>query len=157
MFSFNIPANHTFDQQQSEVLSLYLSSHNNYRVATSKDCHCDEDIRNMRETSDGVWKAVPDYFPYRAVGDFNSDGQEDFAVVLVDNNSSSQKPFLFLVFNGPIRKNNAKPAFEERELDLSHQGLFFGPPRPEPFRLLLGPFESEGKLLMPKGKTYSWK
>jgi hypothetical protein len=33
-------------------------------------------------------------------------------------------------------------------------GLFYGPPRPKPYRLIVGTFESEGLVLQPLGNTY---
>jgi len=42
-------------------------------------------------------------------------------------------------------------------MDLKYMGLFYGPPRPKPYRLLLGPFESDsGGLLIPHGRGYKW-
>jgi hypothetical protein len=58
-----------------------------------------------------------------------------------------------VVFNGPLRPGVA-PSFEERGLDIQGQGLFFGPPRPKPYRLLIGGFESEAAILVPRGRSY---
>jgi hypothetical protein len=46
------------------------------------------------------------------------------------------------------------PAFVKPGLDLKGQGLFYGPPRPKPYRLLIGRFEAEGATLSPSGRTY---
>jgi hypothetical protein len=83
-------------------------------------------------------------------GDFNGDGRIDFAVALVD--PKTQK-FTMLVFNGPLRSNEA-PSFVDADLSMFGIGFFFGPPRPKPFRLVVGAFESEGYRLIPKGQTY---
>jgi hypothetical protein len=110
----------------------------------------------MRKGLGGQWKPVPDYQPYAATGDFNGDGHGDFAVVVVDTTKSIAKAFALVVFNGPIVATSKAPsaAFERFEMDLRGAGLFFGLPRPQPYRLLVGGFESEGMLLQPTGRSY---
>jgi hypothetical protein len=110
----------------------------------------------MRKGSGGPWKPVPDYQPYAATGDLNGDGRGDFAVVVIDTSKSIQEAFRLLVFNGPFSTTlgNPTPAFEKAGLNLQGAGLFFGPPRPQPYRLLVGGFESEGMLLQPTGRSY---
>src|SRR5689334_19972505 len=73
---------HTLTAAQEKVLAAWLSQHSEYRAATDADCECDNDIREMRTRS---YETVPDYHPYRATGDFNGDGVEDFAVIVIDN------------------------------------------------------------------------
>jgi hypothetical protein len=100
--------------------------------------------------------APPDYHPYVANGDFNGDGVEDFAVVLVDR-TKQQKNFTLIVFNRPFKAEILSPAFMESGMDLQNTGLFYGLPRPKPYRLLLGRFESDsGALLIPHGRGYKW-
>ena len=104
----------------------------------------------------GVWKPVRDYHPYVVTGDFNGDGMEDFAVVVVDPRKQ-EKNFALIVFNGPLNSSTQSPAFIESGMDLKYTGLFYGPPRPKPYRLLLGPFHSDsGGLLVPHGRGYKW-
>jgi len=107
------------------------------------------------KTGYGVnWPPVPDYHPYVATGDFNNDGVGDFAVVAINRSRSSQN-FVLLIFNGPFGSKTAQPAFIEYGLDLRGQGLFFGPPRPKPYRLVLGRFESDNAaVFIPQGRTY---
>jgi len=64
----------------------------------------------MRAGSGGKWGAVPDYHPYRATADFNSDGEVDFAVVVADRSKPGGN-FALIVFNGPLRKRAASPVF----------------------------------------------
>jgi len=110
----------------------------------------------MKAGAGGLWKPVPDYHPYTVTGDFNGDGVEDFAVVLVDS-QKKEKNFALIVFNGPFKPGAVSPAFMESGMDLKYAGLFYGPPRPKPYRLLLGPFESDsGSLLIPRGHGYRW-
>jgi len=145
---------HTLHEQEQKVLNTWLAQHSEYRAARDADCDCDEDIARMKAGSGGVWKPVPDYDPYVATGDFNGDGVEDFAVVLIDP-SKKEKNFALLVFNGPFEAAGALPAFFKPGLDLQSIGLFYGPPRPKPYRLLLGRFETDsGTLLIPHGDGY---
>jgi hypothetical protein len=110
----------------------------------------------MKAGSGGVWGPVPDYHPYVATGDFNGDGVEDFAVVLIDH-TKQEKNFALIVFNGPFKSETQSPAFMQSSMDLTYSALFYGPPRPKPYRLLLGRFESDsGALLIPHGRGYKW-
>jgi len=141
--------------REQKVLESWLGHHPQYRIATDRDCDCAEDIEQMRAGLGGAWKPVPDYHPYTATGDFNGDGVEDFAVVVVEQ-SKQENNFALVVFNGPFESETASPAFMKSGLDLKYQGLFYGPPRPKPYRLLLGRFESDsGLLLVPRGRGYA--
>lgn len=118
------------------------------------DCDCADGIRQMRAGSGRVWKSVVDYHPYIATDDFNGDGVEDFAVVVVER-SKQENNFALLVFNGPFEAPAASPAFMKSGLELKYQGLSYGPPRPKPYRLLLGQFNSDtGLLLISHGRGY---
>lgn len=146
-------AGHTLSAAEQKALGTWLTKHPVYRLATDGDCDCADDIKQMKAGSGGKWKPVPDYHPYAATGDFNSDGVEDFAVVVIDR-SKLKDNFVLLVFNGPFPSKTVSPAFMKSGLDLTDQGLFYGPPRPKPYRLVQGPFESEGWVLVPHGRTY---
>lgn len=145
---------HTLNSQQDQNLKTWLAQHSEFRVATDADCECDEDIQNMRSGYGGQEKPIPDYHPFIATGDFNNDGKEDFAVVVIDRNKTKLN-FTLLIFNGPYESQPPSPAFRNANLDLRRHGLFFGPPRPKPYRLVLGPFESDNSaILVPHGHTY---
>jgi hypothetical protein len=116
------------------------------------DCDCDEELRTMRGGYGEPWKAVPDYDPYKVSGDFNGDGVDDIAVVVLDTRRHGDA-FALVVFNGPYSPQ-AKVTFMKTGLDLKQGGLFCGPPRPKPYRLVFGRFEADGTLLVPSGKTY---
>lgn len=148
---------HTLTAPEQRVLKNWLAQHPKYRLATDEDCDCVEDIKQMKAGASGAWKPVPDYHPYTATGDFNGDGAADFAVV-VNDPSKKGKNFALLVFNGPFESEAASPAFVKQGLDLKYTGLFYGPPRPKPYRLLLGRFESDsGSLLIPSARGYNLK
>ena len=144
-------AGHTLTAGQQKVLASWLTTHPELRIATDADCKCDADIQQMKKGAGGIWGPVPDYHPYVATGDFNSDGTTDFAVVVIDN-SKSVKNFELVVFNGPFGHQAKSPAFIQSGLDGG--ALFFGPPRPKPYRLVIGTFESEGTILVPQHRTY---
>ena len=150
-------AAHTLRQQHRAIVTRWLQQHPNLRLASTSDCRfCADNIATMRRGIDDEWKPVPDYDPYRAVGDFNGDGYIDFAVVVIDT-KKSKDAFALVIFNGPFTSDTASPAFLEENLDLSNQGLFFGPPRPKPYRLVVGEFESDNSgILEPAGGYYRW-
>jgi hypothetical protein len=147
-------AGHTLTARQSGVVASWLTTHSGFRVATSTDCACAEDIAEMRKGFGGRWKPVRDYAPYVATGDFNGDGQSDFAVVVIDVSRPREHSFVLLVFNGPSLSARRPPTFTQRDLDMRGKGLFFGAPRPKPHRLVVGVFESEGAILQPVGSSY---
>jgi hypothetical protein len=97
---------------------------------------------------------VPDYHPYVVTGDFNGDGQVDFAVVLVDR-AKREGGFAVVIFNGPFRSLEQPPAFLKTGLNLKYYGFAYGPPRKRPYRLVLGRFEADGTVFVPKGGTYT--
>jgi len=140
-----------------KAVGVWLNANPGFRIALESDCgDCTEQIQMMRRETVGVWKPVPDYTPYYVAGDFNNDGENDFAIAVIKSKQKG-KSFRLLVFNGPFTNQvEYKPVFVSEFMNLRGQGLFFGPPRPKPYRLLLGAFESEGILLVPNGQGYVW-
>jgi hypothetical protein len=150
----NARAGHTLKPPQQAVLHTWLVRHRGYRQATDADCDCKEDIRQMRSGYGGAWPRVKDYHPYVATGDFRGNGVLDFAVAVIDR-SAAKGRFTLLVFDGPFHSADTPPVFVQAGLDLTHQGFSYGPPRPKPFRLVVGPFESDNTcILSPQGTTY---
>ena len=148
-------ASHTLTTEQKSVIAAWLDSNPGYRLAEDRDCLCDEDIQAMRTRNEGLGTPVPEYHPYWVTGDFNGDGTTDFAVVVIKKHA--EHDFTLLVFNGPLDQKRPLPAFVDAHSDLTKTGLFYGPPRPKPYRLVLGPFESEGLILEPHGKKYRFE
>jgi hypothetical protein len=150
---FALASGDALNSSQRYTLSIWLAGHPSYRLATDEDCQCPSDIELVRKGQGGVWKPRPNYHPYMAIGDFNGDGIEDFAVVVVDRRAAI-KNFTLLVFNGGRTRTAAQPALKLSGLDFRHKGLFFGPPRPKPYRLVVGPYEAEGQVLIPVDGHY---
>ena len=147
----------TFNLKHKILVESWLRKNPDFRVAIERDCgDCLEEITAIRRGMGGQWKAIPNYHPYYMVGDFNGDGVEDFAFVAVSKNMS--KKFKVIIFNGPFTDGaDQAPSFISNAMNMSGNGLFFGPPRPKPYRLIVGGFESEGRLLLPKGAGYVLK
>ncbi len=147
-------AGHTLYPHEQKALTNWLANHPQFRAATDIDCDCSEDIQQMKAGDRGIWRPVPDYHPYVATGDFNGDGLRDFAAVVIDKTKSTHQ-FTLLVFNGPLDSNAVVPAFVVSDLDLKYMGLFFGPPRPKPYRLIFGRFGSDHtSMLVPHRRSY---
>ena len=143
------------DPAHVAVLQRWLEVNPSYRVATDVDCSCEDDIKRMRYSQQGAWRANPNYHPYYVIGDFNWDGISDFAVGVV--RAGNAKQFQVVVFHGPFGpRHRARAAFVSEPLNLG-QGLFFGDPRPLPHMLLVGAFESEGATLRPSPSGYVWE
>jgi len=134
--------------QQRNVLQSWLSKQPRLRLATDADCECPEDITLMRNGYNGIAAAVRDYHPYQVSGDFNGDGRDDFAVVVVEDGKADSSALV--VFNGPL--TSAAPSFLKPLGRMVGDGLFFYARKNA--RLVVGRFESEGVLLEPRGKSY---
>ncbi len=129
------------------TLAAWLVSHPEYRVAADRDCNCEADIQSIRKGG-GAWKPNPSYHPYYVSGDFNGDKKTDFAVILI-NTKENGKRYL-AIFNGPY-KAGSNPVY----LSPEEGALFYGQPRPKPYRLIVGDFGTEGASLEPKGNGYA--
>jgi hypothetical protein len=94
------------------------------RVATYADVEDKERIDNL---NDGFGDAKS---PYYAVGDFNGDGRDDFAVAFV--NTRRPKDFAVAIFNGPFGGGRAARAayYNETEFGPDSFLLTYGGGRP---------------------------
>ena len=140
--------------QHRDVLLRWLRREPDLRVATDKDCgQCESDIESQRRAGG------PDYHPYYAVGDFNGDGKQDFAVALIELEADAEgrleQRFVVAVFNAPFARRIVEPAFEKDGLNLRDGGLFYGPPKGRAGRLFIGLFSNDtGLTLIPRGRKY---
>ena len=149
---------HQLDTAGTKVVSDWLRLQPNLRMAVETDSECVDGIEKVRRGAPGsTWDPVPDYHPYRVAADFNRDGQRDVAVVVVDAFGDAPR-FELVVFNGPVQPG-AMPSFRaEVGAGVACGGLFIGPPRPEPFELLVGRFESDNNVaLVPDGEGYRFE
>lgn len=129
------------------TLQRWLQSKPGLRLALEQDCRNTEGLKATRA------EYGRNYQPYYAVGDFNRDGQTDFAVALLDSRKPSRN-FAIAIFNAPFNQNRlASPAFYTAGIDLSEGGLILSGNR-----LLAGVFQSDDcVILRPRGRTYSLK
>jgi hypothetical protein len=134
------------------ALSAWLIHHPAYRLAVDSDCSCQDDIARTRAGSPPDWPSLPDYHPYYIVGDFRGDGAEDVAVGVVP--VKYPKKFRVLILHGVPSTGDAGKTFLSALRDLLGQGLFYGAPRPKPWRLGVGAFESEGAVFEPTADGY---
>lgn len=141
----HVSASTRLQSQQGAVLQQWLARRPWLRVATESDCRNRAGLRDARQEYGAA------YQPYFAAGDFNGDGQNDFAVVLVDQRKRSRK-FAIAIFNGPFDPSRAaNPAFYTEGLDLSTGGLVLR----EGNRLLAGVFQTDDCVtLNPRGPRY---
>jgi len=131
---------------EASVLKSWLSYNPFLRPAEARDCHCDQDLAAIRQS----W-ANPQ--PYYVKADFNGDGTQDFAVVLIDSQSDHKWGWnaALAVFNGPLREGMTPAFFKEQIGSLGGSLLYHN----SETSLLIGPWESEASYLAPKGETYT--
>jgi hypothetical protein len=135
--------------QHQKIVDQWLAHRADLRLATEADCVNKDGLAAMRK------ERGRDYQPYYAVGDFNSDGQEDFAVALINKRKRRWK-FAIAVFNGPIGAKSA-PSFLDEQSDLSDGGFWVGSVR-KGNRLVAGTLESDDCIILqPRRKGYVWK
>lgn len=96
-------------------------------------------------------------YQYYSVGDMNHDGQEDFAVLLVDSRWREDDGFALAIFNAPLKTGNAPAYFEDELTDMSNSYIVFD--KMSKTYLFLGKFESDVycDTYYPKGETYYFK
>ena len=135
--------------QHATVLSRWLRTISTTRVLTDRDRACDDEIAKLRKGDGPAYPSLRNYHPYYAVGDFNFDGIEDFAVVAIDVNQKR----LLAIFNGPLA-HRSSPSYLSSD---SEGALFYFKGRSKREPLLVGPFESEGGSLEPREDgTYTY-
>ena len=134
-------------EDAKSVLTPWFAAHPNFRLLDDSDCRCDDDLKRTRTQTAGVWKPSPNYHPYYLTGDFNDDGQSDLAVGVAQATEAGQ--IRFLIINSFQAEDKSRPPAFLSETFAANTSLFWGAPRPRPYRLVAGPFESEGILFKP--------
>ena len=130
------------------ALEGWLKNRPTLSLATEKDC------RNREGLAASRVEYGRNYQPYYAIGDFNHDGQQDFAVALISQQKRSRR-FAIAIFNGPFSQmRTISPAFFTEGIDLSDGGLVVLSGN----RLVAGVFQSDNcVVLRPRGRTYVMK
>lgn len=139
-----------------EPLRRWLANRPDLRLATDKDCNCVDQLKYLRRSRGSepyVHRHIGEYHPYYLIQDFNGDGSQDFAVILIDTMKSKNSSAVLAIFNGSA-SIEANPAFFRAGLNLFGSNLFYLPSRSGKYRLLIGPFESSASSLEPRGRGY---
>ena len=102
-------------------------------------------------------------YQYYVKGDFNKDGKEDFAVLLVDNRKKDVDAdwFSLAIFNAPFKKGKSPSYYEENLHGITNCYIVFSDQfseKPGKY-LFLGKFESDYycATYYPKGNTYRFE
>jgi hypothetical protein len=132
-------------------ISVWLGRHAEFRMAADSDCVCTEDIAKLREGG-GAWPPDSNFHPYFVVGDFADDGAIDVALGVVNRSIPDQ--FRVLILHGQNIHGHKRADYLSEPFPLSHNGIFYGAPRPKPWRLIVGRFAAEGAMLIPKPGGY---
>ncbi len=123
-------------------------------------------LRPAVEDVDSIYKDNPELIrreirksvhQYYSVGDFNSDRNEDFAVLLIDNRHADISGFTLAVFNGAFRGNQSPAYYEENFDGISNSYIVYDGMVEN--RLYLGVFESDYycMTLIPQGEGYTYE
>lgn len=123
---------------QAKSVQDWLKAHGSYRLAVLEDCNCLKTINRM-----GL-KFKEDYNPYALSGDFDGDGVNDVAQMVVNRENS--KDFLILVFLSKINNGSVPLVYENMYgNDLSGLGFFKTRNKNGKEILLFGAFGSEAE------------
>lgn len=128
--------------QNAKELQKWLDLNKEYRMATLEDCNCIEDVKLMRQGDGEVRKPQPAYQPHYAIGDFNGDGVQDFAVIV--RPIASEKGALALLFLAQRSAQGVVPIkYPIPDPTIQSYGLFVDRSNKKKARLLVGLFASE--------------
>jgi len=137
--------------EHKPVLERWLKEKRYLRLATESDCADKEGLEIWRKD----WGK--DFNPYYSIGDFNRDGKNDFAVLLVDLKKGEEHGFAIAIFNAPFGNKKAPNYFEGGYIDLGRCYIVYNQMAKR--RLYLGVFESDFYCVTfyPKGLGYYFR
>jgi hypothetical protein len=139
------------DESEKAALASYLATRPDLRVPLASECGCDDDIAQMRMDGEGG-QPMPQYEPYILRGDFNGDGEEDFAIMLARETEDGAPGGVLAIFNGPFGGYGSSPSAAEFKFAFRKYLALFA--RQDDGHLLMGQFESEGCAYEPRGAGY---
>jgi hypothetical protein len=120
------------------------------------DCHCAEDIEDLRKGDGGAWSPQPDFHPYYATGDFDGDGFDDAAIVVAPRDTGA-KVSVVIFFGSPAGLMNDVSVVPRDGSSVADRGLFLARPDQRAARrrarLLFGAFGSEAEPVPVKHKS----
>jgi serine/threonine protein kinase len=132
------------------VLQKWLENKAGWRPATVNDVYYGLD-KDQREYAKGEMQSNGKFqHPYYVVDDFNSDGKQDFALVLITTN---RKKYAVAIFNAPFG-DSPSPTYYTEELGKG-DWLFWMKDDGFQKRFIVGPPASDaGYLIVPRGNSY---
>jgi hypothetical protein len=143
------PASHILPRHRP-VLQKWLDSRPTWRPATLDDAFAGTDREGTEFLKGEIKSKGNNYHPYYAVGDFNRDGDEDFAVII-----KNKTKLAIAIFNGPFGSTrNPPPAFYSETVG---QGSWLFWVTDDQFgrRFIVGPPASDaGYIIRPHDKHY---
>lgn len=143
-----ISAEH-MNSQHREILQNWLASKSGWRPAVENYAYVGE-TREGREFLKGEIQSMTNH-PFYVAADFNKDGKQDFATMLVRKVGKKNK-FSLVIFNSTYNKQKMTPAFYTESV--SNGDLLFWMDG----NLLLSPPSSDsGNIITPRGNTYILK
>lgn len=132
------------DPRAAKEASTWLARNQNFRLASDEDCKCSEDIKTLRKGSSAPWKPQPNYHPYYAIGDFDADGIQDFAIVVRPKAQEVGAQILVFLRGSPSRESRVL-SYPVPFDTLEDLGLFVRSAKGRGASLLFGAFSSEGE------------
>lgn len=132
--------------QHREILQNWLAGKPGWRPAVEDDAYAGS-TKSQREFLKGEIQSMTNH-PFYVAADFNKDGKQDFAVMLVRRSGRTNK-FAMVIFNSTYGKQKIAPAFYTEQV--SKGDLLFWMDG----NLLLSPPASDsGNIIKPRGSTY---
>jgi hypothetical protein len=123
------------EKEHARALQIWLKANPKYRAAQASDCKNQFGLKSMRGDD-------AKFHPYYAVYDFDQDGTEDFAVVVIDAKRKPEFQSTLLVFKGD-KRGGYRAAKTIAGLDLRQGGIWTGVMEEGVTDLYIGVFETD--------------
>jgi hypothetical protein len=141
------------NSQHRNVLQNWLADKPGWRPAVENDAYIG--LTKLGRISYRNEIRTRGNHPFYVADDFNSDGNQDFAVILIKKAGRSYK-YAVAIFNGSFSKNKkVAPTFYSEQVAGVGDLLFWMTGDEHGNRFVVGPPESDsGTLITPRGKKY---